>query len=366
HRRVAPVRADHQACSDLHRALWARGSQPTDPPTGVQQAVHPGRAKQPERGQCLCGGGEQVEEVPLGHERHGRSAGGQMGELRQGQLLSVPAERDPGSVGMVPGEELLGQAELTQQLLGGGVDGVPSEVSEEVRMLLQHDDVHSGPGEQQTGHEAGRSAAGDDCICRDIHTEMVATRARLATMVNSQRGRPRGRPVARDRLLSAAQRHFLTGDLGQLSGRQLAAEVGVSHSLVNYHFGSRDRLFAAAAALTISPEQVVAATRRPDGGLDLSRLARAVVAVWEHPEHRARLEAMARSFARGDAASTAIADYLERTVVETLSTAYGRRKGATMATSIVGFLFARYVLNLPTFARLSPAEAAALLHRSLQ
>jgi len=185
-------------------------------------------------------------------------------------------------------------------------------------------------------------------------------------MVNSRRGRPRGQPVARQQLLAAAQRHYLAGDLGEISGRQLAAEVGVSHSLVNYHFGSRDRLFAAAAALTISPEQVVAATRRPDGGLDLSRLARAVVAVWEHPEHGARLEAMARSFARGDAASTAIADYLERTVVETLSTAYGRRKGATMATSIVGFLFARYVLNLPTFARLSPAEAAALLHRSLQ
>ena len=34
--------------------------------------------------------------------------------------------------------------------------------------------------------------------------------------------------------------------------------------------------------------------------------------------------------------------------------------------ALVGFLFARYVLNLPTFARLSPAEAAALLHRSLQ
>ena len=195
---------------------------------------------------------------------------------------------------------------------------------------------------------------------------MVATRARLATMVNSQRGRPRGRPVARDRLLSAAQRHFLTGDLGQLSGRQLAAEVGVSHSLVNYHFGSRNQLFAAAAALTISPEQVLTATRRPDGGLDLPRFARAVVTVWEHPEHGARLAAMARSFARGDAASRAVSDYLERTVVETLSTAYGRRKGATMAASIVGFLFARYVLNLPTFARLSPAEAAALLHRSLQ
>lgn len=188
----------------------------------------------------------------------------------------------------------------------------------------------------------------------------------LTTVVNSSRGRPRGAPVARQRLLQAAQQHFLTGDLAACSSRALATEVGVSHTLVNYHFGSRDGLFAAAAELTISPEEVLTATRRADGSVDLRRFAQALVAVWEHPDHGARLLGFARAFAAGTLPAGAISTYLQHTVVETLTEAYGRRRGATMATAIVGFIFARYVLGLETFARLSPAEAAGLLYDSLR
>lgn len=139
----------------------------------------------------------------------------------------------------------------------------------------------------------------------------------------------------------------------------------MSHTLVNYHFGSRDRLFAAAAELTISPEDVLAATRQADGSLDLRRFAHALVAVWEHPDHGPRLLAVARAFAAGDAASDAISTYLQHTVLDTLTAAYGRRRGLQMATAVVGFIFARYVLGLDAIARLSPAEAAGFLYSSL-
>lgn len=146
----------------------------------------------------------------------------------------------------------------------------------------------------------------------------------------------------------------------------MAAEVGVSHSLVNYYFGSRDGLFAAAAALTISPEEVVALARRGDGSLDLHRLAHAIVAVWEHPDHGARLASMARSFARGDASAEAISRYLQRTVVDALTAHYGRRRGAQLVTTVVGFIFARYVLGVEALARLTQTEAVRLLHSSLR
>lgn len=196
--------------------------------------------------------------------------------------------------------------------------------------------------------------------------EIVLSCARLASMVNSTRGRPRGAPVARQLLLEAAQQHFLAGDLAEISHRALATEVGVSHTLVNYHFGSRDGLFAAAAALTISPEEVIAVARREDGGLDLQRLAHALVAVWEHPEHGARLVSMARSFASGGASSEVISVFLQRTVVDALTSSYGQRRGAEKAIAVVGFIFARYVLRVDTIARLTPAEAASLLRSSLR
>ena len=185
-------------------------------------------------------------------------------------------------------------------------------------------------------------------------------------MVNSSRGRPRGAPVARQRLLEAAQQHFLAGDLAETSHRALAAEVGVSHTLVNYHFGSRDGLFAAAAALTISPDEVIAVARRADGGIDLQRLAHALVAVWEHPEHGARLASIARSFARGDVTAEAISQYLQHTVIDALMASYGRDKGAQLITAVVGFIFARYILGVEAIARLTQTEAVRLLYRSLR
>lgn len=140
----------------------------------------------------------------------------------------------------------------------------------------------------------------------------------------------------------------------------------MSHTLVNYHFGSRDGLFAAAAALTVSPEEVIAVARREDGSLDLQRLAHALVAVWEHPEHGARLASIARSFARGDATAEAISQYLQRTVIDALTASYGRDKGAQLITTVVGFIFARYILGVEAIARLTQTEAVRLLYRSLR
>lgn len=72
-------------------------------------------------------------------------------------------------------------------------------------------------------------------------------------MVNNGPGRPAGAPTARQRLMAAAQSHFDRGDLAAMTSRKLASEVGVSHTLVNYHFGSRDGLVAAVIALRAAP-----------------------------------------------------------------------------------------------------------------
>lgn len=180
-------------------------------------------------------------------------------------------------------------------------------------------------------------------------------------MVNNRRGRPRGAATARERLLDAAQRHFDEGDLAELSSRDLADEVGVSHSLVNYHFGSRDGLLAAAVSLRIAPHEVVAGATRPDGTLDLPRMVRGLVSVWEHPVHGARLVQSARELAGGGAHASALAAYLQHTVFDTLFEIYGQERARRMATAIVGVIFGRYVLGLPALTALTPAQVATHL-----
>jgi AcrR family transcriptional regulator len=161
--------------------------------------------------------------------------------------------------------------------------------------------------------------------------------------------------------MDAAQQHFDSGDLGVLSARALAAEVGVSHTLVNYHFGSRDGLVAAAIALRAAPHDVIALSRDSDGVLDLSRLAHGILAVWEHPEHGERLAGFARRLAAGGGPADSISEYIHRAVFRPLSEHFGVDHARRIAVTIVGFVFGRYVLALPMFAALPRDEAGRLL-----
>lgn len=161
--------------------------------------------------------------------------------------------------------------------------------------------------------------------------------------------------------MDAAQKHFEAGDLASVSSRELAAEIGVSHTLVNYHFGSRDGLIAAIIALRAAPHDVIALSRDGRGRIDVNRLAHGILAVWEHPEHGARLAEFARRLASGGGSSETISDYIQNSVFEPLVDDFGRAHAHRMATVIVGFLFGRYVLALPMFAALSREEAGSLL-----
>lgn len=180
-------------------------------------------------------------------------------------------------------------------------------------------------------------------------------------MVNKRPGRPRGDATARQRLLNAAQEHFEAGDLTSMSARQIAAEVGVSHTLVNYHFGSRDALIAAAVSLRAAPHQVVESATDDDGHIDLTRLVHGLVRVWEHPDNGARLAAFARRLASGDERSPALMSYLQHTVFGALVAEFGQDRARRMATAIIGVIFARYVLRLPAMAALTPSQVAAHL-----
>jgi len=180
-------------------------------------------------------------------------------------------------------------------------------------------------------------------------------------MVNKRPGRPRGEATARQCLLDAAYRHFEAGDLASISARRIAEEAGVSHTLVNYHFGSRDALIAAAISLRAAPHHVVAAATDEAGHIDLARLVHGLVLVWEHPDNGARLADFARRLASGDERAPALMSYLQNTVFSSLAAEFGQEHARRMATAIVGVVFARYVLRLPAMTSLAPAQVSAHL-----
>lgn len=142
-----------------------------------------------------------------------------------------------------------------------------------------------------------------------------------------------------------------------MSSRGLAAEVGVSHTLVNYHFGSRDALVAAAIGSRIAPHHVVSLARDATGRIQVPRLVQGLLAVWEDPVIGAKLAETARKYVALDEASGAIATYLQNVVFAPLVSDFGVLRGRRMVMTLVGFVYGRYILRVPMLASLTKDEA---------
>lgn len=174
-RRVTTGCIDDQPRAELHSALRGDAGHADGAPSLAHDVVDAGGAQQPEAGMPFGLGGQEVEEVPLRHERHDLARCRQMSEVGHRQFGAVPAEGDVRGIGVRASEELVEEAEFTQQFLGRRVDGVAAEVAEEVGVLLDHRDVDALAHEEQSEHEAGGAAAHDDAIGVDagVHAHSV-------------------------------------------------------------------------------------------------------------------------------------------------------------------------------------------------
>ena len=65
-------------------------------------------------------------------------------------------------------QEVVEGAQLVHQLERRGMDGVPAEVAQKVRLLLQHEHVDTRAREQVAQHHARRTAPRDAAAHRDL------------------------------------------------------------------------------------------------------------------------------------------------------------------------------------------------------
>src|SRR5690242_7282113 len=56
-------------------------------------------------------------------------------------------------------EKILQKTQFVQHIEGRGVDGVPAEVAQKVRVFLQDEDLDAGSGQQEPQHDPRRTAA---------------------------------------------------------------------------------------------------------------------------------------------------------------------------------------------------------------
>ena len=106
-------------------------------------------------------GGEEVEEVPLGHGGDEFFVSGYMAEIGDRKRLAADDEGEAGDLLVREGEEGVEDAELVHDVEGGGMDGVAAEVAEEVFVFFKDGDIDALAGEQEAEHDAGGASAYD-------------------------------------------------------------------------------------------------------------------------------------------------------------------------------------------------------------
>src|SRR5215475_13798921 len=81
--------------------------------------------------------------------------------LEVGKDHEIVADKAPQLIGLLMRtlEEFFEQPELVHHLERRGMDGVAAEVAQEIGMLLEHQDVDAGAGEEKAEHHPGWSTA---------------------------------------------------------------------------------------------------------------------------------------------------------------------------------------------------------------
>ena len=193
----------------------------------------------------------------------------------------------------------------------------------------------------------------------------------MPTQPASRVGRRPGRQDTRGQILAAARASFAARGFAGSSMRLIAAEAGVDAALIHHYFASKQQLFLATIELPLPIDELVQGLA--DSGVDGlgRRVITAILAVWDSDLQPSLVAAVRGILAEPQITRTA-AEFLSAEIVDRLLSgldlpaAETERRGALVASQILGVLVGRYVLCLPPLVAQTSEELAAAIGPTLQ
>jgi AcrR family transcriptional regulator len=178
--------------------------------------------------------------------------------------------------------------------------------------------------------------------------------------------RPRDAATTRDRILSAARRHFATAGYDRSTVRAIAADAGVSANLITRYFGGKRGLFRSA---TDADLHLADHLRGPLADLGL-RIATEVVGRWEGEPGDDPLVTMMRAAMSDPSDALYMAEFFrQQAFVPLASHLAGQDSGeraAAVGAFIMGVVVQRYILRAGPSAEASAADVTAWMADVLQ
>lgn len=186
-----------------------------------------------------------------------------------------------------------------------------------------------------------------------------------------QRGRRQGRTTSRELILGSARKLFAERGYAATSLREIAREAGVDPAMVHHWFAGKEELFNACVELPADPAQVLGGVSETAAEVRGEALLRAILVLWDSAAQPALL-ALLRSAAGSRAQGALIRQVLvKRVLVRALAGLPGSqteldRRGALVASQMIGLMVSRYLLRVEPLASAGHDELVALIGPTLQ
>jgi AcrR family transcriptional regulator len=170
--------------------------------------------------------------------------------------------------------------------------------------------------------------------------------------------------ATRAAILAAARERFATDGYERATIRAIAADAGIDPSMVMRYYGSKDKLFAAAAAFDLRLPRL----DPPPAGQLGAMLVAHFLDRWESDD---TLMALLRAAVTNEAAAERMREVFATQVAPMVRTvapdpAEAAVRSGLVASQILGAALIRYVLRLPPVAGMDRAELVAWLGPTVQ
>ena len=176
--------------------------------------------------------------------------------------------------------------------------------------------------------------------------------------------RPRGRPAraeadgapdTREQILASARQAFAEHGYDKASVRAIARGAGVDSALVHHYFGTKEQVFAAAVAAAAAPAATALQSIPKDHPAAVGeQMVRFFLGIWENPQTRGPLLAIARSALTNDTAARIFRGFIMEQVVRHMAAkidgADAPLRVQLAAAQLVGTAILRYLLSVEPLA----------------
>lgn len=199
----------------------------------------------------------------------------------------------------------------------------------------------------------------------------------MSTSTAPRRKRPTGRRTGdsgtRDAILDAARDLFASEGYAGASIRAIATAARVDPALIRHFFSDKDTLFATVVADRSTIPQRIAEALHGDPDTIGERFTDTYLRLWEDPDTRPVLLALARSACTSEQKATLLQDTLgsriKNRIGETGATGDETTRLGLAAAHLFGLATARHLMHVPAIADLTHdelvAQVAPTIHRYL-